>query len=187
VISLLYDRDILLSEKVSAKLSEIGQLYFDLNRVLDAGSDYMEVDMNMNKLGNYIHHSMAHYATDPLADNFRDYLSACSRRTNYNVATKPSEGNYSSPLEFFKYVLNFYIDIRTAISDGIKLALAEDDEDTAQFLREQLVLARAYRDQFVLFCDKCEIAIAEGDTWQTIDNHWEDYQVFKEVKASDDN
>lgn len=176
----MYDKDILLSEKLSNKLSELGQMYFDLNRILDAGSDYLEVDMNMNKLGNYIHHSMAHYATDPLADNFRDYLSSNSRRTNYNVSTKPNAGQYASPMEFFEFVLDYYLDIKNAISDGINIARDEHDEDTMRFLRNQLALARTYKNQFVLFCDKCKTAINSGNTWQDIDNRWEDYKVFED-------
>lgn len=175
----MYDKDILLSTKLSDKISALGQMYFDLNRVLDAGSNYLEVDMNMNKLGNYIHHSMAHYAADPLADNFRDYLSINSRRTNYNVATKPNAGDYNSPMEFFEYVLDYYVDIKNAITEAIKMADEENDEDTSQFLKAQLVLAREYKAQFVLLCDKCNSAIESGNTWQDIDHRWEDFKVFE--------
>jgi len=171
----MIDKNLLLSETLSKKLSEIMNMYFQLNRILDAGMDFLDVDMNMNKISNYIHLNFAHKA--PIdADAFRDRNADNSYRTYYgNIES--SDGNYTTPLAFFEYALEYILKIIDAISDGIDFAKSENDEETKQFLMNQFPNIGIYKKQFVLLCDKCEKAIQEGNTWQDIDNRWEDFKV----------
>ena len=171
----MIDKNILLSESLSGKISEIGNLYFNYNRILDAGMDYMDVDCNMNKLGNYIHKQLAHKA--PLdSDVFRDYNASNSRKTNYSVPIlgSSSEG-YDTPLDFFEWALAYALKITSEISSAIKMAEAEENFDACEFFKSQLPTIRGYKSQFVLLADKCSSAISQGNTWQDIDNRWEDF------------
>jgi ferritin len=65
--------------------------------------------------------------------------------------------------------------IQQEIANGINLAMQEGDIDTCEFLRNQIATVREYKDQFVLLYDKCEASIKAGNTWQDIDNRWEDF------------
>lgn len=178
----MIDKNLLLSEALSKRLSDIMNMYFQYNRILDALVDYLDVDMNMNMMSNYIHETYAHRA--PLdADRYRDFNSANSRRTFYGNIDA-SEGNYESPIAGFEYALEYVLKIMDSIQDGIDLAKSEGDEDSKKFLQEELKNMRVYKKQFVLLCDKCEQAIAEGNTWQDIDHRWQDYRIV--VMENDD-
>lgn len=172
----MLDKDILLSTSLSDKISEIGNLFFNYNRILDAGMDYMDVDWNMNKLGNYIHQNMAHKS--PIdADAFRDFNAQNSRRTNYGVDILGNNAEYESPLGFFAFGIAYAMKIMKAISEGIDMAMAEKDYDVCEFLKSQISVPRWYKAQFVLLYDKCSSALSAGNTWQDIDNRWEDFVV----------
>ena len=113
----MIDKNLLLSESLSKRLSEIMNMYFQYNRYLDALIDYLDVDMNMNLMSNYIHETYAHRA--PLdADAYRSYNSANSRRTFYgNIES--SDGNYTTPLDGFEFMLEYALQIMNAIQDGL--------------------------------------------------------------------
>lgn len=164
----------LLSQSLSNKISEIAQLYFNYNRMLDAGMDYLDIDMNMNMLSEYIHKHIAHKA--PLdADAYRDYNASNSKRTDYSNAILGDVGIYNDPLEFFTKALLYSLKIQQEIANGVKLAMEEGDISTCEFLKSQFPVIREYKAQFILLYDKCEAAINAGNTWQDIDNRWEDF------------
>jgi ferritin len=179
------DKNLLLSETLSKRLSEIMNMYFQYNRILDALIDYLDVDMNMNMMSNYIHETFAHRA--PLdADSYRSYNSSNSRRTIYSDI-EASDGNYENPLVGFEYALEYTLKIMDAIQDGIDLAKSENDEDTKKFLQEELKNMRVYKKQFVFLCDKSEKSIQEGNTWQDIDHRWDDFATIPMVIGDDEN
>ena len=165
----------LLSDTLSSKISEIGQLYFNYNRLLDAGMDFLDIDMNMNKMSEYIHKNIAHKA--PIdADSFRDYNASKSKRTDYLTPILGDAGSYEGdPLNFFSKAFLYALKIQKEIESGISLATQEGDYDACEFLRDQISTIREYKDQFVIFYDKCESAIKAGNTWQDIDSRWEDF------------
>jgi ferritin len=165
----------LLSDTLSSKISEIGNLYFNYNRILDAGMDFLDIEMNMNKLSEFIHEKIAHKA--PIdADTFRHYNSSKSKRTDYATPILGSSGDYEGdPLKLFSMGYLYASKIQQEIANGINLAMQEGDIDTCEFLRNQIATVREYKDQFVLLYDKCEASIKAGNTWQDIDNRWEDF------------
>jgi hypothetical protein len=170
------DKNKLLSTALSDKMSEIGNLFFNYNRLLDAGMDYLDVDWNMNKLSDYIHKNLAHKA--PLdADAFRDYNAQNSRRTNYGADILGNSAPYESPLGFFAGALTYCLLITNAVYSGIELAMAERNCSARVFLERQLPVLEKYKAQFVLLYDKCGTSINLGNTWQDVDNRWEDFVV----------
>ena len=174
------DKNKLLSNALSNKISEIGNLFFNYNRLLDAGMDYLDVDCNMNKLSNYIHNQIAHKA--PLdADVFRDYNAKNSRRTDYGIDIKGDSALYQNPIGFFSSALAYCLYITNAVCSGVEMAKAEGNYSAQKFLNGQLPNLEAYKAQFVLLIDKCSATIEGGNTWQDIDNRWEDFVVPMEV------
>jgi hypothetical protein len=170
------DKNKLLSTALSEKMSELGNLFFNYNRMLDAGMDFMDVDWNMNKLGDYIHKNLAHKA--PLdADAFRDYNAKNSRRTNYGVDILGNSAPYEDPMGFFAGALAYCLFIINAVYTGIEMAMAERNCSARVFLEGQLPNLERYKAQFVLLIDKCESSLKAGNTWQDIDNRWEDFVV----------
>jgi phosphomevalonate kinase len=166
---------VLLSDTLSAKISNIGQLFFNYNRLLDAGMDFLDIDMNMNMMSEYIHKNIAHKA--PLdADAFRDYNASKSKRTNYLNPILGSSGDYElDPLKFFSTSYLYAQKIQEEIKSGIEMAMQESDIETCEFLKSQIPNIGKYKAQFVLLYDKCEASINAGNTWQDIDNRWEDF------------
>ena len=168
------DKNKLLSSALSDKISEIGNLFFNYNRLLDAGMDYIDVEFNMNKLGDYIHKHLAHKA--PLdADAFRDYNAQNSRRTNYGADILGNTAPYEDPMGFFASALAYSLFIMNTIYSGIEMAKAERNYSAKVFLEGQLPNIEKYKSQFTLLIDKCESNLKVGNTWQDIDNHWEDF------------
>lgn len=172
----MIDKEYLLSEPLSSEISGIGNLYFNYNRILDAGMDYLDVDMKMTNLSYFIHEKLAHQA--PIdADAFRDFNAKNGRRTDYGVAIEGNSGEYDNPLKFFAYAFSYAVKILKAIGTATDSAQQEKNLEVCEFLRTQIDVVCKYKTQFVFLFDKCEIAIQQGLTWQDIDNMWEDYIV----------
>lgn len=170
------DKDKLLSPALCGKMSEIGNLFFNYNRLLDAGMDYIDVEFNMNKLGDYIHKNLAHKA--PLdADAFRDYNAQNSRRTNYGADILGNSAPYEDPMGFFASALAYSLFIINAVYSGVEMAMAERNYSAKVFLEGQLPNLEKYKAQFTLLIDKCTSSLNAGNTWQDIDNRFEDFVV----------
>jgi hypothetical protein len=173
----MLDKNVLLSTSLSDKISEIGNLFFNYNRILDAGMDYLDIDCNMTQMSQYIHEHIAHKA--PIdADTYRDFNARNSRRTNYGADIQGNDANYESPLEFFAFALAYSAKIMDLLYLTIDEATAERNYDVSEFLKSQIPVIREYKEQFVLLYEKCEATIKDGNTWQDIDHRWEDFALM---------
>jgi ferritin len=173
----MLDKNVLLSTSLSDKISDIGNLFFNYNRILDAGMDYLDIDYNMTQMSKYIHENIAHKA--PIdADVYRDFNARNSRRTNYGVDILGNDANYESPLEFFAFALAYSAKIMNEIYSAIDMAMDERNHEVSQFLKSQIPVVSEYKSQFILLYEKCEANIKEGNTWQDIDHRWEDFALM---------
>jgi len=172
----MIDKEMLLSASLSDKVSEIGNLFFNYNRVLDAGMDYLEIEFGMKQMANFIHETLAHVA--PLdADHFRDFNAKNMSRTNYGLPIEGNNAEYDSPFEFFVYAFSYSMKILRAIKEGISLAETEGNIEACGFFKSQISVILKYKYQFVLLHDRCESAINMGNTWIDVDSMWRDFVV----------
>jgi len=170
----MIDKTFLLSASLSNKSSEIMNLFFNYNRILDAGMDYLDIDMGMRNISEFVHKKLAHVA--PIdADAFRDFNAHNRIRTNYNVAIEASAGSYDSPLEFFLYAFSYSIKILKAIEEAMTLSEKENNKEACDFFRSQIDTITKYKYQFALLHDRCETAIDQGNTWIDLDAMWQDF------------
>lgn len=170
----MIDKTFLLSASLSNKCSEIMNLFFNYNRILDAGMDYLDIDMGMRKISDFIHKNLAHVA--PIdADNFRDFNANNRIRTNYGVAIEANSGSYNSPLEFFLYAFSYSVKILKAIEEAMTLAENEGCREAFKFFESQIDTITKYKYQFALLHDRCETAIDQGNTWIDLDAMWQDF------------
>ena len=170
----MIDKQLLLSPSLSNKISDIGNLFFNYNRILDAGMDYLDIDKGMTKTSEFIHNELAHKA--PIdADKFRDFNAVNRVRTNYGTPIEGSVGTYSSPLDFYLYAFSYAVKILKAIDEGISLAEQEGNTEAKMFLKGQVSVASKYKHQFALLYDRSESAIEQGNTWIDLDSMWQDF------------
>jgi hypothetical protein len=155
------------SPLLSSKISEIGNLYFNYNRLLDAGMDYLDIEVDMSKFSEIIH-TIAHKApTD--ADAFRDFNANNNCRTDYGSDIQGSEGNYESPIDFCIHAFSYSVLILQKISEGIDFAEKENNIEMIKFLQEQIPVAYEYKKQFTVFNNKILELRDQDYTWGEID------------------
>jgi len=170
----MIDKQLLLSASLSNKISKIGNLLFNYNRVLDAGMDYLDIDVGMRKTSEFIHEKLAH--TAPIdADKFREFNAKNRIRTNYGVPIDGSAGDYSTPLEFYLYAFTYAVKIIQEIKEAVELAEQEGSLKAKTFLMSQVDTVSRYEYQFALLHDRSESAIDQGNTWLDLDSMWQDF------------
>jgi hypothetical protein len=174
---------IFLSPLLSSKISEIGNLYFNYNRLLDAGMDYLDIEVDMSKFSEIIH-TIAHKApTD--ADAFRDFNANNNCRTDYGSDIQGSEGNYESPIDFCIHAFSYSVLILQKISEGIDFAEKENNIEMIKFLQEQIPVAYEYKKQFTVFNNKILELRDQDYTWEEIDEKVSEF-LLMDVKYGGD-
>jgi len=127
-------------ERISKELNDmlsflLGEC-FRLNRVADRGISLMEVRWKLLKSAPIIHLSIAHMLP-LLGDKISSFQSKKNCESIYPDTTGGSK-EYSSPLEFFEFVLEEFNKFEDEISDVIDYAQSEKDHATVQFLKSFL-------------------------------------------------
>lgn len=171
----MYDKKIFLSQKIADKNSELMNLYFKLNKRLDNFVNYIDVELNMNKMSEALHLKYAHYAPI-VADHFSDYNSMYSYRSVYSTILSETE-DYGSFLEGVEHILELLEDIDIAISSAKQIGTEEENDDYVRFIKDEILELRKFKKQFILIYDKASTALQIGNTLQDIDNYSENYII----------
>lgn len=177
----MYDKKMLLSQRLANKNSDLMNIFFRLNKKLDNFVNYIEVDLNMGKLSSLLHKGnsdsagYAHYA--PLfADLFSDYNSSFSYRSTYDTIQGETK-QYSGIMEGIEDVLDLIIDIDNALSDAKKMGKEEDNDDYIKFISNRIKDFRQYKVEFILLNDKVGMSLMDGNTVQDIDYRADDFFI----------
>ena len=126
-----------ITKELSDKLDSILGFLFYLNRIMDKGLSACEVRWKLINFEKLAHIRLAH-ATPILADRISGFKSKRNVETNYPDTTGGLK-DYSSPLEFFNFVLEEFNRLEDEISDTIYFSASVDkDYATTQFLQEFL-------------------------------------------------
>jgi hypothetical protein len=163
-----------LSPLISDKISEIGNLLFNLNRLLDAGMDWLDIDCHMPKTSKYIH-DLAHKA--PIdADSFRDYNAKHGMRTDYESPIQGSKAEYLAPVEFYIHAFAYVSKILYCIIETIRLSEELEDQDSNEFLYSQIPMAVGYKDKFAFLHNETLSYLKVGKTVEEIDSIVDSFQ-----------
>jgi hypothetical protein len=161
------DNEIKLSPLISDKISEIGNLLFNLNRLLDAGMDWLDIDCDMPKTSKYVH-EIAHKA--PIdADSFREYNAKHGMRTDYGSPISGSKAEYLAPVEFYIHAFAYSSKILYCTIEAIRLAEQLEDEDSNEFLYSQVPIIVGYKDKFAFLHNETLSYLKVGKTVAEID------------------
>lgn len=171
----MFNKSMFISENISKKNSEIMDAYFTLNKKLDNFMDYVDIVCVMPNFSNILH-LIAHKA--PLdADRFRDYNALYSYRTFYNTI----EGQYKdfeSPLDGITFIIDHIIDIDILLAEAKDIAKQEENYDYECFIDKEIIHLREYKKQFIIFNDKLEQYLKQGNTMQDFDFRCKSYMTM---------
>jgi hypothetical protein len=121
------------SNELSNKLSNLLGFCFYLNRVYDRGLSLCEVRWKLINFEKVTHPLIAH-SLPLLGDKISSYLSKRNVESFYPDTTGGLK-DYSSPLEFFNFVLEEFNRFEDEISNTLDHAILEKDWASQQFLQ----------------------------------------------------
>jgi len=162
----------LISEQTNTKLDELVTLFFAGNRLADRGMSELDVKFCMNKTSAILHSKVAHLFP-MLADTVSEYQSSRNNKTIYGI-TPRDETEYASPMEFFKKLLEFVIEIETFIFECYETAKEDDDFVTKSFLESFILEVSPLTKQCLLLVDKCGLY----DDMMLFDHNVKDFIVL---------
>lgn len=142
-----------------AKLEEIMGMCFIGNRIADRVQSVIRIDFVMPNTADIVHLHFAH-AMPLVADEVSDYAFDRNYAINY-PATPKDYSHYTGLKEAFSKLLMFMRDLERITSEGIDLAIAEDDKTTKVFLDKFLRKLVPYT---AMFLDLCDYVDMNGDT-----------------------
>lgn len=171
----MYDKTLFLSKRIAEKNDEIMNLYFQLNKKLDNFVNYIEVDLNMNKMSKELHTKYAHLAPI-IADDFSDYNASFSYRSKYSMINGETK-EYTDFFDGIDDILNLLTEIDIAFTDAKSIAKEEENDDYKKFISDEVVKLRTFKQQFILISDKATYAVEAGNTLQDIDHNYKDYII----------
>lgn len=121
-----------ISEQTKKRLLFLVGRMFECNRYADRGMSLLETRWKMLTSAKYLHGLVAH-AMLVLADYIGEYLSSKNCEVIY-PATLIGDQEYSSPLEFFNFMLEEFYKVEDEIEDIIDGVIAEKDNSSRNFL-----------------------------------------------------
>lgn len=125
-----------ISKELNDRMSFLLGECFRLNRVADRGISLLEVRWKLLKTASVIHPSIAHML--PLLG---DKISSWQAKRNAESIYPDTVGGskeYSSPIEFFEFLLEEFNKFEDEICDVIDYAQSERDHASTQFLKSFL-------------------------------------------------
>lgn len=168
-----FNTGLLFSPALASKNNELMNLYFRLNKRLDAFVNYLLVDLNMDNLSEYLHTNYAHGAAGH-ADSFSDYNAIYSFRSIYN--TIPGEsGSYENIMDGINDVCDLLVDIDNQLAEAIKLGKEEENMNYINFIYGEYNYLTKFEKQFIMLHDKVSKALACGNSVVDIENNYEKY------------
>lgn len=125
-----------ISKELTARLENLVKFCFYINRIADRGLSLCEVRWKLLKFERLYHVLVAH-AAPLLADKITSYMSKRNVEANYPDTTGGMK-DYSSPLEFFDFMLEEFNNFEDEICNTIDFAAVEKDHATKKMLQNFL-------------------------------------------------
>lgn len=143
----------LISDKLNSDLDLILAKCFEVNRISDRIMTTLGVKFAMNRTVKFLHPKFAH-AFPLLADKISDYQGSRNNLTFYGAT--PADGTiYNSPMECFKRMLEYTIELESMVGEVLDYA-RDEDPVTCVFLEHFLRKLNPYTSQCLLLIDKSE-------------------------------
>lgn len=163
----------LISDNLNDKLNLLVTKCFEGNRIMDRGLSVLNVKFVMNKTESILHPKMAHLFP-LLADKVSGYQESRNCLTIYG-ATPLDASDYSAPYDFFSRVLDYMLDLESAIGEVIELSKEEEDYITYSFLLTFASDITKVTKQALLLVDKSEMY---GADLKAFDHNIEDFVIL---------
>lgn len=140
-----------ISKELAARLENLVKFCFYINRIADRGLSLCEVRWKLLNFERLYHVLVAH-ATPLLADKITSYMSKRNVESNYPDTTGGMK-DYSSPLEFFDFMLEEFNNFEDEICNTIDFAGVEKDCATQKMLQNFLDIWVEYVATMNNICD----------------------------------